>query len=76
MPGFKIEWIRDGKVVSEEMTYTFSESEPGTYPIIIKAWNEDGETSKEFEVEVVETLPYKVFSLPHLTSSQPLTEIR
>lgn len=72
-PGFKIEWIRDGKVVSKETTYTFSEANLGVYPIIIKAYNEDGETSKEFEVEVVETLPNKV-SFPTPSYFQSITD--
>lgn len=72
-PGFKIEWIREGKVVSEETTYTFSEATLGVYPITIKASNEDGETTKEFEVEVVETLPYKV-SFPTPSYFQSITD--
>ena len=72
-PGFKIEWIRDAKVVSEERTYTFSEANLGVYPITIKASNEDGETTIEFEVEVVETLPYKV-SFPTPSYFQSITD--
>ena len=73
VPGFKIEWICDGKVVSEELTYTFCEASLGVYPITIKASNEDGETTKEFEVEVVETLPYKV-SFPTPSYFQSITD--
>lgn len=72
-PDFEIEWIRDGRIVSTEMTYTFSESELGTYPIIIKARNDDGETEKKFSVEVVKELPYKV-SFPSPSYFQPVTD--
>ncbi len=29
--GFKIEWVREGKIVSTENTYTFNEKELGVY---------------------------------------------
>lgn len=57
---FRIEWVRDGKVVCTEKTYTFRESELGTYHITINASNIDGTTTKELDVEVVETMPYRV----------------
>lgn len=57
---FRIEWMRDGKVVCTEKNYTFRESELGTYQITIKASNIDGTTTKELDVEVVETMPYRV----------------
>lgn len=60
LEGFKIEWLRNGKIVSTDKTYTFHETELGTYPITIKASNIDGETTRDITVEVVETLPYKV----------------
>ncbi len=60
LEGFKIEWLRNGNVVSTDRTYTFHETELGTYPITIKASNADGETVREITVEVVETLPYTV----------------
>ncbi len=72
-PGFKIQWIRNGKVVSEETTYAFCETDLGTYPITIKASNEDGETQKDFDIEVVAELPYKV-SFPSASYFQPLTD--
>lgn len=72
-PGFKIEWIRDGNIVSEEMTYTFSESALGIYSITINASNEDGESTKTFDVEVVETLPYKIY-FPSPSYFQPVTD--
>lgn len=71
--GFKIQWIRGGKVVSEETTYAFSEMNLGTYAITIKAWNDDGEDQKDFEVEVVSELPYKV-SFPSVSYFQPITD--
>jgi hypothetical protein len=57
---FKIEWLRDGKTVSNEKSYTFHEAKLGNYPISIKASNIDGETVCDITVEVVETLPYEV----------------
>lgn len=61
LDGFKIEWSRDGKVVSTEKTYSFIEKELGTYPIMIKASNIDGETAYQIDVEVVETMPYEAW---------------
>jgi hypothetical protein len=60
LEGFKIEWLRDGKTVSSEKSYTFHEAELGSYPVTIKASNIDGETLRDIIVEVVETLPYEV----------------
>lgn len=57
---FSCEWLRDGKVVSTEPTYTFNESELGLYTVVIKATNIDGEDTHEIPVEVVDQLPYKV----------------
>lgn len=71
--GFKIEWIRNGEVVSEETTYVFCEPSPGVYPITIKASNDDGEDIKEFDVEVLESLPYKL-SFPSQSYYQPITD--
>ncbi len=35
--GFKIEWVREGKIVSTENTYTFNEKELGVYTVTINA---------------------------------------
>ena len=69
---FKIEWICNGTIVSHEMSYTFSSATTGVYPITIKASNEDGESVKEFEIEVVENMPYEV-SFPTPYFNQPST---
>lgn len=58
--GFAIEWVRDGKVVSKDMSYTFNEAELGTYAITVNASNIDGRATKELTLEVVEELPYSV----------------
>jgi len=58
---FQCKWIRDGKVVSKDITYTFNEKKLGSYPVTIEASNIDGKTTKVFIVEVVETMPYKVY---------------
>lgn len=60
MENFQMEWVRGGKVVSTEKSYTFHEAELGSYPITIQASNIDGKTSREITVEVVETMPYEV----------------
>ena len=60
MDGFKIEWVRNGQVVSTEKTYTFNESVQGVYPITIHASNIDGTATREVAVEVVKTMPYSV----------------
>ncbi|WP_321332232.1 PKD-like domain-containing protein [uncultured Bacteroides sp.] len=56
---FECQWIRNGEVVATGITYTFNESQLGSYPITIKTTNVDGEATKEITVEVVETMPYK-----------------
>lgn len=60
LEGFRIEWLRDGTCVSTEKTYTFRETEPGTYPITVRAANIDGQTVRNIAVEVVATLPHAV----------------
>lgn len=73
LEGFEIEWWRDGEIVSTDTTYTFNEMELGIYPIAIKASNIDGTTTKEFDVEVVETMPYRV-EFPTPSYFQPSTD--
>ena len=58
--GFKIRWKLNSKVVSEEMTYTFNQSQTGDYALRIEAENEDGASSRDFSVKVVDELPYTV----------------
>ncbi len=71
LDNFKIEWIRDGKIVSNNLTYTFNEENLGKYLITIKASNIDGETVKEIEIEVVENMPYAVeFLKPYYTATE------
>ena len=57
---FRIEWLRDGKVAGTERSYTFRETEPGTYLLAIRASNIDGESLREIRIEVVEQLPLAV----------------
>lgn len=67
---FRIEWVRNGAVVSTESTYKFKETQLGSYPITIKASNEDGETIKDIVIEVVENMPYEVsFPKPYYTAT-------
>lgn len=58
---FRCEWLREGEVVAEGVTYTFNEAELGTYMVVCRASNVDGEATKEIPVEVVDELPYEVF---------------
>lgn len=70
LDGFKIEWVRNGQVVSTDKTYTFREKELGTYPITINASNIDGATTRQIDIEVVETMPYEVsFPTPSYTQT-------
>ncbi|MBP1612596.1 MAG: cell surface protein [Bacteroidetes bacterium] len=57
---FQCQWIRNGQVIATGITYTFNETQLGSYPITVKASNVDGETSKEFTIEVVQNMPYEV----------------
>lgn len=66
---FRIEWLRDGAIVSTETSYKFKETQLGSYPITIKASNEDGETIKDIVIDVVENMPYEVsFQKPYYTA--------
>lgn len=57
---FTCQWIREGKTVSTEESYTFNETETGMYIVTIEASNIDGTARRDIEVEVVEQLPYVV----------------
>ncbi len=68
---FKIEWLRNGIVVSDKLTYIFNEENLGSYPITIRASNEDGLTEEELEIEVVENMPYSVsFQKPYYNAKE------
>lgn len=58
--GFRCRWFCAGEEVATGVNYTFRATEPGSYPIRIEASNDDGETVKEFVVEVVAKLPAQV----------------
>ena len=70
--GFRVEWLRDGKVVGTERTYVFREATPGRCLLTIRASNIDGTTEREVAVEVVEAMPRTV-GFPALSYFQPLT---
>lgn len=64
---FRVEWLRDGAVVAAQRTYTFRETEPGSYTLTVRASNADGQTERSFAVEVVATPAYTVaFPTPSL----------
>ena len=60
LEGFKIEWVRNGEVVSTDTSYTFHEESVGLYTITVNASNIDGSTTKDLKLDVVETIPYSV----------------
>lgn len=62
---FRIEWLLDGTIVGTEKTYTFRQSELGTYVITVRASNIDGKAEPcEISVEVVDKMPYEVWFEP------------
>ena len=62
--GFRCEWLLDGVKVSEERSYTFRSDETGRFTLTIRAANEDGEDSRDVEIEVVAELPQSVRFAP------------
>lgn len=58
--GLKLTWIRDNQVVSENMTYTFTETKPGVSFVTLKAVNEDGEDEYLIRLTVVNEIPVEV----------------
>jgi len=63
MEWFAIRWFVNGNLRSENRTYTFNESTPGTYHIRIEAENPDGISTKEFDIVVVENVPCRAWFL-------------
>lgn len=57
---FRCQWILDGVTVSDQTEYRFCEKELGRYRLTIAASNEDGEQSRDIDIEVVESLPRSV----------------
>lgn len=64
MDGFSMSWYLGGKKVAEGMTYTFCQSEIGTYQLKIVAENSDGSDERTVEIEVVSEYPYNAYFLP------------
>lgn len=56
-----VEWRLDGVKVGSEPVYCFHATGTGTYTLELKAANQDGSTTESVRVEVVETLPYRVY---------------
>lgn len=57
---FEIEWIIDNKVVGREKTYVFNEDKIGEYTVTINASNDDGKTSYDLKIQVLESDPFVV----------------
>lgn len=56
----KLTWIKDNKVVSEDMNYIFTETQPGVYFVTLRAVNEDGEDEYLIRLTVVNEIPVDV----------------
>lgn len=68
--GFKISWSVNDILVCDSVSYTFNQSTPGIYHIVIEAENIDGKSSKEFDIEVLDTIPATVvFPTPSYLST-------
>ena len=61
---FRIDWYVNDIHAGDGLSYTFNESTPGIYHVRIVAENSDGAATKEFDVEVVESLPCSAMFLP------------
>ncbi|WP_289199534.1 PKD-like domain-containing protein [Bacteroides acidifaciens] len=57
---FEIEWIINNKVVGREKTYVFNEDKIGEYTVTINASNDDGKTSYDLKIQVLESEPFVV----------------
>lgn len=60
MEGFSVKWYVNGEEAGEEMEYMFNRSETGIYNVKIVATNIDGTSVKEFDIEVVDSIPQGV----------------
>ncbi|MBO5204974.1 MAG: cell surface protein [Prevotella sp.] len=60
LDGFKVEWLIDDIPMGTGRSLVWHPTELGKHSVVIRASNADGNTEKELEVEVVETVPYKV----------------
>lgn len=58
--GFKVEWVIDGKVVGNQLQYTFHSDITGDFKIEILAENIEGKANRNFTVKVVDELPVKI----------------
>ena len=48
LEGFRCEWLREGEVVAEGVTYTFNEAELGTYMVVCRASNVEARRRRRF----------------------------
>lgn len=73
---FRIEWIIDDKLVGQEKSYIFNEDELGEYVVVVNASNEDGKSSCEIKVQVLDSDPYVVsFLKPYYLAEENLRYI-
>lgn len=71
LPDFSIKWEIDGKEVSTETSYTFNGKELGEQKIKITASNEDGTTSYDLTINVIDKDPYVVsYILPYYAAEE------
>ncbi len=55
--GAEYEWTLDGDTVGTDSGYTLPGQKVGTYTLLLRVRNGDGEASKEIKINVVESLP-------------------
>lgn len=61
---FAVAWYVGGDKVGSDISYTFNSSTPGTFTLAVEAVNSDGSARREFNVEVVESMPHSLRFLP------------
>ncbi len=73
LPDFSVTWSVDGVEVCDDKTFTFNSTILGVHHIVIVASNSDGEATLDFDLEVVDTLPYSIRFMPVSYSYNNLT---
>lgn len=58
--------------VSTDKNYTFVQTELGTYTLLLRAFNEDGQSEKEIQVNVVDAIRVKIDFIPSYYFDNPL----
>lgn len=74
LEGFRCEWLREGEVVAEGVTYTFNEAELGTYMVVCRASNgrrrgDEGDSGRGRGRTALRGLLPHAVRLPHIDGS-------